>query len=160
MVVGLGASLGPARQHLELASRLLAAHGRLLATSRIWWSPPAGGIAQARFLNAAVLLRTELGLRELLAACQAIEARLGRVRARRWADRTLDLDLLWSPGLACRLDGLELPHPRLAERSFAIGPLLDVVPDATPPGGGLAYVLAGRRARPLATPVAALRPPV
>ena len=158
--MGLGASLGPAARHLELAARLLARHGRMLATSRIWSSPPAGGVATGRFLNAAVLLATPLGLLELLDACQDIEARLGRVRARRWADRTVDLDLLWSPGLQCRLPALVLPHPRLAERSFAIGPLLDLVPDATPPGGGPSYALLADRARPLAAPVAALSTPV
>ncbi len=160
VVVGLGASLGPAATSLRLAARLLAASGSVLATSRIWQSPPVGGVAAARFLNAAVLLRTELGLLALLQDCQRVEQRLGRVRARRWADRTVDLDLLWSPGLRCRLPGLVLPHPRLAERSFALLPLLDVVPDAGPPSGALDYAQQAACATPASRPVAALCPPV
>ncbi len=81
-------------------------------------------------------------MRELL----AIEALFGRVRGQRNDPRTLDLDLLWVDGVSLRLsepDGLELevPHPRLHERAFALVPLLEVAPGAADPTSGKLYAL-------------------
>ena len=42
----------------------------------------------------------------------------------------IDLDLLWIDGEIVEEEGLQVPHPRLADRAFALVPLLDVAPDA------------------------------
>jgi 7,8-dihydro-6-hydroxymethylpterin-pyrophosphokinase len=57
----------------------------------------------------------------------------------RWGPRQLDLDLLWIEGVSVDEPGLQVPHPRLAERGFALLPLLDVAPDAREPSSGQAY---------------------
>jgi 7,8-dihydro-6-hydroxymethylpterin-pyrophosphokinase len=73
----------------------------------------------------------------VLAALHGLEARAGRDRARegRWGARTLDLDLLvWSDRTVATAR-LVVPHPRLAERSFALAPLVDLLgPAAVAPG--------------------------
>jgi 2-amino-4-hydroxy-6-hydroxymethyldihydropteridine diphosphokinase len=107
--------------------------------SSLWQTSPVGGPPQGDFYNAAVLLRTPVGPEQLLQALFAIEARFGRVRAGRNLPRTLDLDLLWIEGVAMTRPGLEIPHPRLPERAFALAPLLEVAPDAANPRTGVAY---------------------
>jgi 2-amino-4-hydroxy-6-hydroxymethyldihydropteridine diphosphokinase len=77
-------------------------------------------------------------------ALLAIEARFGRVRSERNAPRTLDLDVLWVEGQRAHVSGpdapeIEVPHPRLHERAFAMIPMLEVVPGATDPVSGKLY---------------------
>jgi 2-amino-4-hydroxy-6-hydroxymethyldihydropteridine diphosphokinase len=151
-VVGLGASLGDRRATLETAARLLAAWPGLsvVRSSRVYASPPAGGVAGGAFLNAAVLVRTSLTPEDLLGSIRAIERRLGRRHTRRWADRVLDLDVLWIDGVVHASEALTVPHPRLVERPFALRPLLDVAPDAREPHMGRRYASFAAAAAPLA----------
>jgi 7,8-dihydro-6-hydroxymethylpterin-pyrophosphokinase len=58
------------------------------------------------------------------------------VRAERWGDRTLDLDLVDFAGVQRDRDGLTLPHPRAAERDFVLRPWLEIDPDAVLAGRG------------------------
>lgn len=132
-VVGLGANLGDRRATLDAATRKLAAlEGTTLVTrSPLYETDPVGGPPQDAYLNAAALLRTTLEPRDLLGRLLAIEASLGRVRdGTRDAPRTIDLDLLWMEGVVIAEEDVEVPHPRLGDRAFALVPLLDVAPDA------------------------------
>ena len=80
-------------------------------------------------------LDTELSAHALLAHLHEIEAEHGRVRAERWGDRTLDLDLIvWGDLIE---DGnLVVPHPRAHERDFVLEPWFEIEPDAVLPGHG------------------------
>lgn len=141
VVVGLGASMGDRAATLEAAVRLLAVSPGVdvRRTSRLYWSAPAGGVAGGAFLNAAVLVDTALPPEALAVRLRAIERRLGRRPARRWADRVLDLDLLWIDGERVHAPTLTVPHARLRERSFALVPLVEVAPDARDPRTGARY---------------------
>jgi 2-amino-4-hydroxy-6-hydroxymethyldihydropteridine diphosphokinase len=142
VLIGLGASLGDRRASLALAVRLLdlQPHTRVLRCSRIYRTPPWGGVAGNPFLNAAVLLRSSLTPHDLLGTCQAIERRVGRRPGLRWGDRVLDLDLLWIEGLVLDSDEVALPHPRIAERSFVVRPIEDVSPGAIDPRSGRSFL--------------------
>jgi 2-amino-4-hydroxy-6-hydroxymethyldihydropteridine diphosphokinase len=137
-VVGLGANLGDRRQTLRSAMGGLAGSGTLLAVSDLY-ETAAVGPPQPDYLNAAVLLESVLTPGRLLLELLAVERAHGRVRAERWGPRTLDLDLLHSPGLVVVEPDLTLPHPELARRAFALLPLLDVLPDARDALSGAAY---------------------
>jgi 2-amino-4-hydroxy-6-hydroxymethyldihydropteridine diphosphokinase len=89
-----------------------------------------------RYLNAVVLVETLLTPGELLEAAHRIEAEHGRVRAERWGDRTLDIDIVDFAGQRSDDPALTLPHPRAAERAFVLAPWLAVDPDAALPGAG------------------------
>jgi 2-amino-4-hydroxy-6-hydroxymethyldihydropteridine diphosphokinase len=153
--IGLGASLGDRRRALAVALAALAATPGVdvVAVSRLYRTPPAGGVARGWFLNAVVLVRTTLEPGPLLARCRAIEARLGRRPAPRWADRVLDLDLLLHGERV--QDGRDpvLPHPRMAERPFVIVPLLEVAPQARDPRTGRPFTLPPTGVRPVAVGV-------
>ena len=122
--VGLGGNLGDRLATLRSAVRALGElpSTRVVAASAVYETRPVGPSTEP-FLNAAVELRTRLEPEALLEALLGIEARHGRERRLRWDARTLDLDLLlylratatgWEP-VRMRVDGLTLPHPRLAE---------------------------------------------
>jgi 2-amino-4-hydroxy-6-hydroxymethyldihydropteridine diphosphokinase len=143
-VIGLGANLGDRLGTLRSAVLALGAHGRVERLSHVY-ETPALGPPQPDYLNAAALFETSLPPEALLAELLRIEQRHGRERRERWGPRTLDLDLLVSPGLVLKEPGLCLPHPELGRRPFALVPLLDVLPDARDELSGASYadLLAG-----------------
>ena len=172
-VVALGANLpGDGRtpvDTLTLALDLLAqAIGEGLAVSRLFRTPAMPEGSGPDYLNAAAVFRWPGTPEALLAALNALEARLGRTRGTRWEARIIDLDLI-ALGDAVRPDAathaawvalpmgrastetpdqLILPHPRMAERSFVLVPMCDVAPEWRHPLAGLSVreMLAARPA--------------
>jgi 2-amino-4-hydroxy-6-hydroxymethyldihydropteridine diphosphokinase len=145
--VGLGANLGDREAMLRSALEQLAAEPGIdvAAVSEFRDTDPVGITDQPRFLNAAAAVETDLTARELLDRLLGIERRLGRTReGPRFGPRTIDLDLLLFGDEQIDEPGLEVPHPRLHERPFALEPLVDLDPDLVLPGRGpLADVVAG-----------------
>jgi 2-amino-4-hydroxy-6-hydroxymethyldihydropteridine diphosphokinase len=137
-VLGIGANLGDRRSVLRAAVLDLGTLGRVRSLSSLYETAPVGP-AQPDFLNAAVALQSQLAPEQLLTGILGVERRHGRERRERWGPRTLDIDLLYSPGLVIRSPGLTLPHPELCRRAFALRPLLDVEPDAESPESGIRY---------------------
>ena len=136
--VGLGANLGPREVTLLRAVDLLAAaHGiEIVAVSQLRETDPVGVVEQPAFLNGAVAIDTTLDPRALLDVLLETERALGRVRDKRWGPRTIDLDLLVYGDQVVDEPGLRVPHPRLAERRFALDPLADLDPALEIPGLG------------------------
>jgi 2-amino-4-hydroxy-6-hydroxymethyldihydropteridine diphosphokinase len=141
-VVGLGSNVGDRLGHLRAAVARIGGFCKVERASHVYETAPVGGPPQGAFYNAAVLVTYAGAPLDLLAALQGVERMLGRVRGEgevRWGPRTIDLDVLWIEGLAMESDELTVPHPRLAERAFALRPLVDVEPDAIDPVSGLPY---------------------
>ena len=117
----------------------------LVAGLRVPGDGPGGTHGSARFLNAAAAVDTELPARELLDRLLAVERRLGRTRdGPRFGPRTIDLDLLLYGDAEIVEPGLQVPHPRLHERLFALEPLAELDPKLVVPGRGpLAGIIAG-----------------
>lgn len=175
-----GAQASPEALVAEALTRLARPGERMVRASRLYRTPcfPAG--AGPDYVNAAALLESAGGPREILAHLHALEAEFGRARAQRWGNRTLDLDLLavgdtvlpdaatqaaWrrlppAEQIARTPDRLILPHPRLQDRAFVLVPLAEVAPDWVHPLTGqridamLAALPEAERADivPLATP--------
>jgi len=137
-VIGLGANLGERRRTLERAVHALDGLGRRIALSSLYETRPLGP-PQPDFLNAAVRLETELSALDLLKRLKSLERGLGRTQAERWGPRVIDLDLLFVVGQSLNEPDLVVPHPGLAERAFALAPLLDVLPEAADPRSGEPY---------------------
>jgi len=110
---------------------------RVVAISTIRETDPVEIEDQPRFLNAAAAVETELGPQELLGRLLGIELTLGRTReGPRYGPRTIDLDLLLYGDEVVDGPGLRVPHPRLAERRFALEPLRELDPELVVPGAG------------------------
>lgn len=73
-----------------------------------------------------------------------IENLFGRQRSVVNAPRTLDLDLLAYDDVIIHETGLNVPHPRLAERAFVLLPLAEIAPDWRHPvtGDGIGTLIA------------------
>jgi 2-amino-4-hydroxy-6-hydroxymethyldihydropteridine diphosphokinase len=136
--VGLGANLGRREETLREAVGILdrAPDVDVVAVSELRETEPVGPIAQPMFLNGVVALDTTLSARELLELLLDVERSLGRIREERWGPRVVDLDLLLYGDDVVDEPGIEVPHPRLHERRFALEPLAELDPDLELPGHG------------------------
>ncbi|MEW6582229.1 MAG: 2-amino-4-hydroxy-6-hydroxymethyldihydropteridine diphosphokinase [Actinomycetota bacterium] len=142
--LGLGANLGDRLAALRAAVAWLERAGvRVEAVSRVYETAPRDVTDQPDFLNAACRVRTALDPPALLALVKRMEAELGRVPGARFGPRAIDCDLLLWEGGEWRAPDLVIPHPRLAERRFALLPLLDLDPGLRLPGGASVAELAG-----------------
>jgi 2-amino-4-hydroxy-6-hydroxymethyldihydropteridine diphosphokinase len=114
---------------LRLAvKRLSAPPFSLRAVAPVISSRPVGP-SRRRYANGAALVATDLPPLAMLDALQAIESAFGRKRARRWGERTLDIDIIfWSGGVFRSGRRLCIPHASWAGRSFVTAPLLRIIP--------------------------------
>lgn len=135
---------------VERAIEILSLNSiKLSNKSQIYQTPafPAG--AGPDFINCVLAAETELSPDVLLSDIHAIEAKLGRVRSKRWGQRAIDIDLLsygnlvkpsedivndWiamalSDQMKRAPEHLLLPHPRIQDRAFVLVPMADVAPD-------------------------------
>lgn len=155
--IAVGSNIEP-RSNLPAALERLRAAVEVRRVSRVYPTQPAGGADGPPYLNAAVLLCTDLPPRRLRdELLRPIEELLGRRRsADRNAPRPIDLDLVLYGGRRIAEPGLELPDPEIAERPHLALPLADLVPDWVHPASGLtlaaiAAPFAGR-CRPIELP--------
>ena len=129
--IGLGSNLDDPERRIARAVENLEAlpDTQVTARSSLYRSAPLGPPDQPDFLNAAVILRTALGPRDLLGRLKAIERDQGRKPGPRWGPRVIDLDLLVYADAVIDEPGLVVPHPGIALRNFVLLPLREIAPD-------------------------------
>ena len=145
--IGVGSSVGDAAKTFTNAQAWLEKRGvKVLAQSGLMKNPPVGGVAQNEFTNAVwqlewpenrwerfnwvllgPMLRQKLKARKLLLLLQKCEKAFGRKRVKRWADRTLDLDILMFHDLNCSTFAYTIPHPEIPNRRFVLEPWAEIV---------------------------------
>ena len=141
--IGMGANLaswaGTPEATLAAAVLRLESLGCVTGQSSLYSTEPVGFAQQPRFVNAVVALETELDPQELLKGLLDLEREFGRDRAAGFVNgpRTLDLDILLFDNLKIGEPGLEIPHPRLAERAYVLVPLCEIAPGAVDAGSGM-----------------------
>ena len=138
--VGMGSNLGDRERQIRAALDQLAQEPEveIVAVSTLRQTEPVGYVDQPLFVNGAAMIETDLPPRELLDRLLAIERQLGRARGEgpRFGPRTIDLDLLLYGDETIAEPGLQVPHPRLTERRFALEPLAELEPALEIPGSG------------------------
>ena len=133
--IALGSNLesrfGDREANLREAVRRIEGLGEVRAVSSFFDTEPVGYREQPRFLNAAMLLETELGPQELMRGLLGVERAMGRERVGAVAKgpRVIDLDLLLYGDWVLWAEELILPHPRMEERRFVLEPLAEIAPD-------------------------------
>ncbi|HEX3724109.1 MAG TPA: 2-amino-4-hydroxy-6-hydroxymethyldihydropteridine diphosphokinase [Nitrolancea sp.] len=131
--LSLGSNLGNRAARLRQAVGDLRRLGEIVRVSSLYETVPVGYVDQPRFLNAVVLLETDLQPNELLTRTMAIEQSRGRQRSFANAPRTLDIDILFIDDLIIQSEALTVPHPRLQDRAFVLVPLAEITPNLRHP---------------------------
>lgn len=132
----MGGNRGGLRAVFAQATGMIEARiGPVLATSRDHWTEPWGFEDDQLFLDRAIVVGSAMEPPSVMKALLAIEQELGRERPAMggYAPRTIDLDILFIGEEIFDLPGLTVPHPRVHERAFALGPAADVVPGLVHP---------------------------
>lgn len=133
--IALGSNLDNPLEQLKQAVSSLQKLGEDLVVSPFYGSKPLGPQDQPDYVNAVVEIRTDLPPCKLLDELQRIENEQGRVRLRRWGERTLDLDILLYGDEQIETERLTIPHYDMHNREFVIVPLYDLNPDLILPNG-------------------------
>lgn len=138
--LSLGSCLGDRLAYLSMARAMISALPgvTVVAASPVYETEPVGvkpEHAALPYLNAVLVVETDLAPESLRECLAEIEDAAGRVRgADKYAPRTLDIDVLYAGTLQHASETLTVPHPRWAQRRFVVQPLADVRPDLVVPG--------------------------
>ncbi|MEJ7603930.1 MAG: 2-amino-4-hydroxy-6-hydroxymethyldihydropteridine diphosphokinase [Kofleriaceae bacterium] len=148
IVIGIGGNVGSEDEILERFRRARAALEALgpVRSAPLYRTQPVGP-AQPPYLNTAVRVEApDMQPGELISTLLELERMLGRLRPHaRWGPRAIDLDVLVWGDRVVRTPELEVPHPRLVERRFALEPVVALLgPDIEIPSHGPAGVLLAR----------------
>lgn len=137
-VISLGSNIGDKFSYLQSAVNEINSLGdsEILICSSVYKTKPVGFEDQEDFLNAALILETDLSAEELLQKLLLIELNLGRERTIKWGPRTIDLDLIDYEKIIMNTESLTLPHPRAFERCFVLKPWNEIDDNAEIIGQG------------------------
>ena len=143
VVLGLGTNIGDRMRNLQFAvdSLHLVPKLQVLAVSEVYETVPVGFAEQPDFLNAAVLLETDLSPKTVLGLCLGIEAAAGRKRTVKDGPRVRDMEVLLYENVKSDSFELTLPHPAMLERAFVLVPLADLFPQGRALGVNFGAVL-------------------
>ncbi|HLD17429.1 MAG TPA: 2-amino-4-hydroxy-6-hydroxymethyldihydropteridine diphosphokinase [Coxiellaceae bacterium] len=137
--IALGSNLDHPIQKVQdaLSSMVEMPRTRLIKVSRFYRTKPLAGSLgqQPDYINAVAYLKTSLSSTSLWAELSRIEQALGRVREKRWAARTIDLDILLYNDQDIKTAELTIPHPDMRRRDFVLYPLAEIAPHLVLPSG-------------------------
>ena len=140
--LGLGTNLGNKEQNLHAAIQLISTNvGEIVQQSGIYQTAAQGFESENLFLNAVILVNTELTPTQLLSKTQEIEQQLGRTEKSNgnYSDRLMDIDILLYDRLILNQLTLKIPHPLITEREFVLKPLLEIAPELLHPITGISF---------------------
>lgn len=131
LYLSLGTNLGNKRKNLARAiEEIRKSVGTVLRQSAFICTPPVDFVSENEFLNAAILVETDLSPMECLRETQRIEREMGRTRKSINGihfDRIIDIDLLIYDDLTISTPELTLPHPKMHLRDFVMIPLREIM---------------------------------
>lgn len=126
--LAIGSNMGDKERFIREGINALRENSqiRVERVSELLVTEPYGEVEQDRFLNGAIVIRTLLNPKELLAELHRIEANAGRERLVHWGPRTLDLDIIFYDKLVYEDDELIIPHVDMQNRYFVLKPLSEI----------------------------------
>ena len=147
--LSLGSNIEP-ELNLPKAVEQLAQFGRIKAVSSVWQTAPVGFTEQPDFLNAAVLLETDLSAMVLRQkAISYIENSLGRIRTEnKNGPRTIDIDIMLFNHDVITIGARHIPDPELLKRSFVAIPMAEIAPNYVHPEAKVTLVEIARQFNP------------
>ena len=131
--LSLGSNQGDRIGYIQQATSLLNLTDNIsiVRTSAFYESEPWNMSTETWFVNAVIEIKTSLTPKELLNECKRIERQLGRTpkEGAGYADRTIDIDILFYGKEIINEENLTIPHKYLHLRAFTLVPLLELIPD-------------------------------
>jgi 2-amino-4-hydroxy-6-hydroxymethyldihydropteridine diphosphokinase len=131
--IGLGSNLGDREENLYRALEEIALIGTISLISSVYETEPVRMENCSDFLNMAIEIATTADPPLLMAQIKKIERKLGRRSASHGEPRTIDIDILLYRGFAYQDPTVQVPHPALQNRRFALEPLVEIAPTAVHP---------------------------
>jgi len=137
--LSLGSNLGDRLKNLKQARESLSAikHLALIDCSSVYETEPVDVLpeyAGMPFLNAVLIVDTDVHVELFLDGFLSIEKEMGRRRDNRNAPRPMDIDIIYAGNTVVKNTVLEIPHPRWSRRRFVVQPLVEIRPDLRIPG--------------------------
>jgi 2-amino-4-hydroxy-6-hydroxymethyldihydropteridine diphosphokinase len=130
----IGSNMGERKKYLTQAMGLIQKYiGKIKKQSRLYETQAWGNTHQPDFLNQALLVETPQLPTDILKNILKIEAEMGRIRTEKWAERTIDIDILLIDNQVINTKDLVVPHPQLHQRNFALIPLMEIGGDVEHP---------------------------
>ncbi|MBX2949578.1 MAG: 2-amino-4-hydroxy-6-hydroxymethyldihydropteridine diphosphokinase [Crocinitomicaceae bacterium] len=128
--LSLGTNLGNRKHNLSVAIKTLAKEaGSITQVSSIYESKAWGYSSANNYYNCCIAITTPLSPHKLLEITQTIEQSMGRIKTAEYADRVIDIDILFYDNLIINETALKIPHPHLEKRGFVLLPLQEIAPD-------------------------------
>jgi 2-amino-4-hydroxy-6-hydroxymethyldihydropteridine diphosphokinase len=127
--LAIGSNLGNKVSNIEITKFELEKHKiKILKFSSNYISESWPDVSMPNYINIIIKIKTSLLPLELLQICNSIELKLGRVRSKKNAPRTCDIDIIDYDNkiLNEKNSKLILPHPRMDERNFVLLPLFEL----------------------------------
>jgi 2-amino-4-hydroxy-6-hydroxymethyldihydropteridine diphosphokinase len=126
--------MGNRTENIARAIAALGQHGvRVTRESSLYETEPLEIKEQPWFLNCAIEAETELSPERLMEVLLEIEREMGRERRVPKGPRLIDMDILLYGADILKEPGLEIPHPRMAERKFVLVPLAEIAAEVNHP---------------------------
>ncbi len=123
----IGTNIGQREENLSIAQDLIVKNDCDIKDKSSLYESAAWGIEdQNNFLNQVIKIETHLGPWELLETLLKIEEEMGRVRTQKWAERIIDIDILYYDELVAHAFDLVIPHPGIPDRRFTLVPLVEI----------------------------------
>ena len=127
--LAIGSNLGNKVSNIEITKVELEKYKiKILKSSSNYISESWPDPSMPNYINIIIKIKTSLAPLELLKICNLIELKLGRVRVKKNAPRTCDIDIIdYNKMILNEKDSqLILPHPRMSTRNFVLIPLYEV----------------------------------
>lgn len=135
--LALGTNLGDRMDNLQNALTLIEQRvGKVVDKAMPIQTQPVGFESENLFLNTAISVETDMELHTLFYELQAIEKEMGRTVHTTnglYADRIIDLDILFYGDMVVNEEALQIPHAKMLERAFVLDPLFEIAPDFVHP---------------------------
>ncbi len=129
-----GGNVGNRQQYLRYSAHLIEETcGEITRRSALYETAAWGKTDQAPFLNQALAMLTPMKAEDLIEALLNIEKQIGRIRAKLYGPRTIDIDILLFNQEIIHSTQLTVPHAQMANRRFVLVPLSEIAPACVHP---------------------------
>jgi 2-amino-4-hydroxy-6-hydroxymethyldihydropteridine diphosphokinase len=134
--LGLGSNIGDRLSYINKAIDKIRSlrETKLTRSASMYETAAWGKEDQEDFINTVVEIETMLTPQELFKEVKAFEKELERSRTERWAEREIDIDILFYGDSIIKDDSINIPHAQIENRRFVLVPMNEIAPGFVHPG--------------------------